>query len=113
MAESAKTIQGGSILAVRVATNCPQGGDAGHGGVSGVTLTDEGNFMFGDRSGFGHVGVDPDPNEPGGQRTGMGGGRLHIEALGDFEADALADALEWAGQELHRLVHENAATAEA
>ena len=70
-----------SILEARVETNVPHGGDAGHGGTTTLTLTDEGSFAF------------------AGNRE-----RAAITVLGDAEAMVLADALEWAGQRLRQMI---------
>ena len=69
------------MLSASVETNCPQGGDAGHGGRTVIALDSKGQLDF----------------EP-----------ITIDAGGDFEAEALADALEWAGQELRRQITANA-----
>lgn len=74
------------ILKTRVETNVPQGGDAGHGGRTTVTLTNEGSFAFG---------------AAGGQVLGNS---VEIEVLGDAEAEVLANALMWAGERLHALM---------
>src|SRR5690242_19458373 len=75
------------ILTARVETNVPQGGDAGHGGRTTVFLTDEGSFAFGD--GRGNAALDQ---------------TVAIEALGDAEAEVLANALMWAGERLHSMI---------
>lgn len=76
-------------LAARVQTNVPQGGDAGHGGRTRITLVDEGSFAFAN----------------GGQYAGTGAS-VEIEVLGDAEARMLADALVWAGERLRALIGE-------
>lgn len=80
------TIHHAAILTVRVETNCPQGGDAGHGGKTRLTLIDAGGFAF---AGDAH--------------------EITVEVLGDSEAEVLADALAWAGVELRRQLRENPA----
>ncbi len=74
-------------LGARVETNVPQAGDAGHGGKTRITLTDEGSFAFGD------------------PYAGPGAG-VEIDVLGDAEARMLADALTWAGERLRALIDE-------
>jgi hypothetical protein len=69
-----------SMLSAGVETNCPQGGDAGHGGRTVITLDSQGQ-------------LDIEP--------------IRVDAGGDFEAEALADALEWVGQELRRQIIAN------
>jgi hypothetical protein len=75
------------ILSARMETNVPQGGDAGHGGRTRLTLTDEGSFAFGERP-RGMVSDD----------------RAKIEVLGDIEARVLAEALTWAGEKLDTMI---------
>jgi hypothetical protein len=80
------TFYGACILTARVETNVPQGGDAGHGGKTTVSLSDAGGFAFGDG---GVAEVDQ---------------TVRIEALGDSEAEVLANALIWAGERLHAMI---------
>lgn len=48
--ESAETtLDNAAILNVRVETNVPQGGDAGHGGVTRFSLKDEGSLRSASR----------------------------------------------------------------
>jgi hypothetical protein len=68
-------------LEARIETNAPQGGDAGHGGRTTLILADQGGFAF-----------DPERQQ------------VEITVLGDAEAEALADALEWAGQRLRQMI---------
>jgi hypothetical protein len=75
-------------LGARVETNVPQGGDAGHGGKTRITLTDEGSFALGDAHG-GYTGP---------------GASVEIEVLGDAEARVLADALGWTAERLRAMV---------
>jgi len=75
-------------LGVLVETNVPQGGDAGHGGKTRITLTDQDGFAFGDAH-----GTAP-------------GTTVELEVLGDAEAQLLADALTWAGERLRALIDE-------
>lgn len=75
------------ILAARVETNVPQGGDAGHGGRTRLRLRDEGSFAFGDM--------------PGGQ---ISDDTIEIEVLGDAEASVLAESLVWAGKRLQAII---------
>jgi bacterioferritin-associated ferredoxin len=76
------------ILAARVETNVPQGGDAGHGGRTRLRLRDEGSFAFGDI--------------PGGQ---VSDDTIEIEVLGDAEASVLAESLLWAGERLQAMIN--------
>ncbi len=78
-----KTFYDACILTVRVETNVPQGGDAGHGGMTRLVLRDEGSFAFGEH-----------------HEDSLSDGTATIEVLGDIEADVLADALLWAGERL-------------
>jgi hypothetical protein len=75
------------ILAARVETNVPQGGDAGHGGRTRLRLRDEGSFSFGDTP---HGQVNDDT--------------IEIEVLGDVEARVLAESLLWAGERLQAMI---------
>jgi hypothetical protein len=76
------------ILAARVETNVPQGGDAGHGGRTRLRLRDEGSFAFGD--------------VPDGQ---LSDDTVEIEVLGDVEASVLAESLLWAGERLQAMIN--------
>lgn len=87
MKSDQETIVDVAELGVHVETNVPQGGDAGHGGITRVTLSDEGSFAFGSDGQYGGPGE-----------------RVEIEVLGDAEARMLADALVWAGERLRALI---------
>lgn len=76
-------------LRAQVETNCPRGGDAGHGGVTRLVLEGAFGFASGDDD-VDAVFVD-------------------IEVKGDAEAEVLADALVWAGDELRRQMKANPA----
>lgn len=80
---SSAEFNAGAMLGVEVATNGPQGGDAGHGGRVEVVLTNLAMMDMGDE--HGHKD------------------RLVIQASGDMEMSLLASGLLWAGQELLRL----------
>ncbi len=79
-----KTFYDACILKAQVETNTPQGGDAGHGGKTRLTLLDAGGCAF------------------AGDAT-----EITVEVLGDAEAIVLADALTWAGEELRRQIEAN------
>lgn len=89
MAISKREFVSACILEAEVGTNCPQGGDTGHGGRTVIRFIDKGSTDITDRSGF--------------------EGEAVIQAGGDAEASLLADALEWAGQELRVLIERNRA----
>jgi hypothetical protein len=81
MPTESRTFTHACILTASVQTNVPQGGDAGHGGVTRVVLTDEGSFAFADNA-----------------------EEIVVEVLGDAEAEVLADALTWAGERLRAMI---------
>ncbi len=85
------TFDNACIFTARVETNVPQGGDAGHGGKTTLTLTDDGSFAFG----WPHSAVSD--------------GTVAIEVLGDVEARVLAEALAWAGERLRAIIATEAA----
>lgn len=82
-------ITSANILGLTVKTNCPQGGDAGHGGVTEVTIGDlAGTCWHAEWSG---KGGEPDNGFEQ---------HLRIVAYGDCEAVTLATALELAAKEI-------------
>ena len=74
-----------NTLEVGVTTNCPQGGDAGHGGVTVLELLDLGGT---------DLTVSVLKNEYG--------GGVRLEFGGDSECGTLIDCLEFAVYELRR-----------
>jgi hypothetical protein len=75
-------LQSANILAVTVGTNCPRGGDTGHGGRTVLILENE--------SGTGDVRCGIDGAEP------ESVSRIEIVTGGDTECETLIDALEFA-----------------
>jgi len=80
-----------NILKVTVKTNCPMGGDSGHGGRTEVTIKDA-------------AGTDMSCDV---QNAPCNGGYVTIKVCGDTEAETLADALENAGKILKAMIKTN------
>lgn len=74
-----------NILNVSVGTNCPQGGDAGHGGRTMLRLIDEAGTAW-------RVTVDG--------KTTVDPGTIEIVLYGDCEAETFAESLEFAAKTL-------------
>ena len=73
------TATSGNVLSVTIETNCPRGGDSGHGGRTLLELKDEGSTDM-------EVEVIP-----GGVRLRFGG---------DTECETLIECLRWAADSL-------------
>lgn len=83
----AKTFTHMNILTVKVGTNTPQGGDAGHGGKTVFELTDEGGTAW-------KVEV---LDESGRARSyPYNFKRIRLELYGDAEAETFLKALDFA-----------------
>jgi hypothetical protein len=80
MKNDAKTFDGACHVEAHVETNVPQGGDAGHGGKTTITLISDGCAFQDDAE------------------------RITFTVLGDSEADVLAQSLEWAGSRLRQMI---------
>jgi hypothetical protein len=80
------TATSANILAVTVETNCPRGGDSGHGGRTTLELRDEGSTDI-------RVHTIPDG--------------VRIEFGGDSECGTLIECLRWAADALDRQVAAN------
>jgi hypothetical protein len=78
-----RTITSACILTVEAGSNCPQGGDSGHGGHTIFRLIDEGATAM-------DVGVDG--------QTPQSAKRIEIVLGGDCEAECFAQALEFGAQ---------------
>lgn len=78
-----------NILRCEVETNCPRGGDSGHGGVTRLVFEN---------------GASTDMRV---EQRGDTTGRIVLVFRGDTECFTLIDALEWAACELRRQVVEN------
>lgn len=76
-------------MQVQVYTNCPRGGDAGHGGRTTFVLSDRGGT---------DLAVD------GSSRVG---GEVRVELGGDGECRAFIECLRFAAAELQRQLEEN------
>jgi hypothetical protein len=87
MSESSKTFEHLCIIKVDLQTNCPQGGDTGHGGRTTIRVANEGST---DMKVHAH-----------------GDEEFLIRLGGDAEAEVFAEAFEWAGKELRRLIDSN------
>ena len=84
---------GASLLEVEVATNCPKGGDGGHGGRTVVRLGDQGgSFEF---------KIIPEDLE----RKQLYAVEIH--GAGDDECLRIAEALEWAAAKLRQFYIRN------
>jgi len=79
MREDSKEFTSCNILLAKVATNCPKGGDAGHGGKTIFELENQAGTTW-----------EIEKTEEG----------LRIKLFGDTEAETFADALAWAGARL-------------
>lgn len=92
------TFEDACILTVEADTNCPQGGDSGHGGVTRISLINDGCNPL-------DVTLSYDREE---RRVALGeADRVDIEVRGDREAEVLADALAWASVSLRRQLNDN------
>lgn len=87
-----------NILKVTVATNCPQGGDAGHGGETTVEIEDKGGTSM-----AGSV-TDVFLGEKGCDEAFA----VSIVVRGDTECKTLIECLRFAADELERQHDENA-----
>jgi hypothetical protein len=74
-----------NLIEATVGTNCPQGGDSGHGGLTVLVLRDA-------------AGTDIECRLLPNDRDGNGG--VEITLGGDTECETFADALIWAGEVL-------------
>ena len=80
---SRKTITSANILEVEFGSNCPRGGDAGHGGITLFRLKDHGSTCAEIRY--------------AGQTVGwLGGGDLELVLYGDCECETFMKALRFA-----------------
>lgn len=90
-------ISGANIIEVEAGTNCPQGGDSGHGGRTVVRFTDQGGtdwqVSLTDRAG--RVRHQEYPTI------------IEIVLGGDSEAGTFAEALEFAAQTIRRQMASN------
>ena len=89
---SKHTATNANILSVAVDTNCPQGGDSGHGGRTTLELLDEG-------------GTDIEVTIIPSEQNGAGG--VRVELGGDSECSTLIECLRFAADELERQVRAN------
>jgi hypothetical protein len=80
MRTDAKTFAGACHIEARISTNVPQGGDAGHGGKTTITLVSDG-CAFQDNA-----------------------TQIEFAVFGDSEAEVLAESLEWAGERLRQMI---------
>jgi hypothetical protein len=87
-----------NLFKVQADTNCPKGGDAGHGGMTTVTLTDLGGSCI-------DIDVDGDLYDSPEMLT--------ITVHGDAEMVTLADALEFAAKSLKEQAKKNSETLKA
>lgn len=79
MKTDSKRFSGACHIEAQIKTNVPQGGDAGHGGKTTVTLVSDGCAL-------------EDNAE-----------QIAFTVLGDSEAHVLAETLEWVGQRLRQM----------
>lgn len=94
-----KVITSANILEVEVGTNCPQGGDAGHGGRTYLKLSDGGGTAWGIRVNYGRTYVfngGPDP----GQVLECRPDSVTLVLGGDTECETLIQALRFAADTL-------------
>ena len=80
-----------NILKVSVSTNCPRGGDAGHGGVTVVEFKDEASTS---------MSIEVQPHHSPAQSFDLMSGKLRLVFQGDTECDTLIDCLEFAAKTL-------------
>lgn len=92
-----KEICSANLLKVQVGTNCPQGGDAGHGGRTLIRLVDQGGTAM-------QVRVDKTPSRDVGS--------VEILFGGDSECGTLIEALQFALDTLKSQVRSNAVATE-
>ncbi len=86
MRRSEHTASSCNILRVVVETNCPRGGDSGHGGRTAIELWDEGGTDVLDVSTLASVGARG----------------IRLELGGDTECATLIECLRFAADELER-----------
>jgi len=80
---SQKTFTSANILEVEFGTNCPQGGDAGHNGVTLFRLKD-------------HAGTSTEIRYGGKPIGELSGGDLELVLYGDTECETFMKALRFA-----------------
>jgi hypothetical protein len=100
METKSKTIISANLLTVETGTNCPMGGDGGHGGLTTFMLKDEGstgwNLYFTDSKDQRYVVEDPRD--------------IEIDLYGDCENYTFIKALEFAARTLKKQVKMNEST---
>lgn len=97
MRSKSKEVTSACITECRIATNCPQGGDSGHGGQTVFELTDLAGTDLSVSIGDGK----------GNYREFLGVITVRIRLGGDCEADNLCRLLRWAANELENMLDEN------
>jgi hypothetical protein len=97
MKSKSKDVQSACITECRIATNCPQGGDSGHGGRTVFELTNLGGTDL-------SVSLDDDN---GNYREFNDVTTVRIRLGGDCEAENLCRLLRWAANELENMMDEN------
>jgi hypothetical protein len=89
-----KEIESFNILKVEVGTNCPMGGDAGHGGKTILRLSDEASTAWDIvvKDSYGNVNTIESPKE------------IELKLYGDSEAETFIEALEFAVNTLKKQI---------
>lgn len=91
------TVQSACVLECRVATNCPKGGDSGHGGRTVIEFTDGGCADLG-------LSFDDDRMQYGEVESVN---CVRIRLGGDAEAYAMARLLRFAANKLEEMLEAN------
>jgi len=95
-----KEIVSANILKVSVDTNCPKGGDAGHGGITQFILEDLASTSW-------QIGVVYHDGSGTTQKMHENVKRLRINLFGDTEAETFNEALEAAAMMLRETINVN------
>ncbi len=95
-----RTFTDANILRVDVSTTGWMGGDAGHGGVTTVKLTDEASTAW-------KVSVERDSTDDGMTITTDDPRSITITVQGDAELRTLADSLGWASRKILEIAGES------